>query len=87
MQGDDHLDDRSFATPEGSRMKRMFTASMTREGDWYIAQCLEVDVASQGESEEDALLNLAEAIALHFSPPVATTFPDLRSVEVEFGAA
>ena len=25
-----------------------FTASISREDDWFIAQCLEVDVASQG---------------------------------------
>ena len=68
-------------------MKRTFTASITREGDWYVAQCLEVDIASQGETEEEALLNLREAIALHFTPPVATSLPELRPVEVELGAA
>ena len=68
-------------------MKRTFTASVMREGEWFVAQCLEVDVASQGETEEDALLNLAEAIALHFTPPVATELPDLHPVEVEIGAA
>ncbi len=68
-------------------MKRTFTASITAEGDWFVAQCLEVDVASQGETGDEALSNLQEAIALHFAPPVATALPDLRPVEVEFGAA
>ena len=68
-------------------MKRTFTASIDREGDWYIAQCLEVDLASQGKTEQEALLNLREAIALHFTPPAATAFPKLRPVEVEIGAA
>ena len=68
-------------------MKRTFTASITQEGDWYVAQCLEVDVASQGTTAEEALANLGEAIALHFAPPVATALPDLRPVEVELGAA
>ena len=68
-------------------MKRTFTASITQEGDWYIAQCLEVDVASQGETAEEALANLGEAISLYFTPPVATALPDLRPVEVEIGAA
>jgi len=36
-------------------MKRTFSASVWSEGDWYVAQCLEVDVASQGGSEEEAL--------------------------------
>jgi predicted RNase H-like HicB family nuclease len=67
-------------------VKRTFTASITQEGDWFVAQCLEVDVASQGETEEEALANLGEAIALHFTPPVATALPELRPVEVEIGA-
>jgi len=53
-------------------MKRLFTASVWREGDWYVSQCLEVDVASQGETEEEALGNLKEALELHFEPPQAT---------------
>lgn len=68
-------------------MKRMFTASVWKEGDWYVAQCLEVDVASQGETEADALDNLAEALRLHFTPPVATIVPEVRPVEVEVNAA
>ncbi len=52
---------------EEQRMKRRFTASIWREGDWFVAQCLEVDVASQGESEDEALGNLREALELHFA--------------------
>jgi predicted RNase H-like HicB family nuclease len=68
-------------------VKRTFSASVWREGDWYVAQCLEVDVASQGESEEEALQNLREAIALHFEPPGPTTAPQVRTLEVEVSAA
>ena len=57
-------------------MKRALTASVWREGEWFVAQCLEVDVASQGESEEAALRNLREALELHFEPPVATIVQD-----------
>jgi len=42
---------------------------------WYVSQCLEVDVASQGESEEEALSGLKEALELHFEPPQATRPP------------
>ena len=55
--------------------KRKCTASVSREGKWFIAQCLEVDVASQGTSEAAALRNLADALALHFRPPVAVRAP------------
>ena len=68
-------------------MKRALTASVWREGEWFVAQCLEVDIASQGESEEDALMNLREALELHFEPPVATIVPQVRTIEVEVRAA
>jgi predicted RNase H-like HicB family nuclease len=57
-----------------------FTASITREGSWYVAQCLEVDVASQGRTERSALANLADALALHTRAPAATTKPVVRKV-------
>ncbi len=68
-------------------MMREFAASVWQEGDWYVAQALEVDVASQGESEEEALENLREALELHFEPPVATLLPQVHTIEVEVGAA
>ncbi len=55
----------------GELMRREFQASVSREGDWFVAQCLEVDVASQGSTEEQALANLEQALALHFEPPRA----------------
>ena len=64
-------------------MKRTFSANVWQEGDWFVAQCLEVDVASQGRSEDDALVNLREALELHFEPPCATTSPQLRKIEID----
>jgi predicted RNase H-like HicB family nuclease len=46
-------------------MSRVFTAAVHQEEDWYVAQCLEVDVASQGQSLDEALANLAEAVELY----------------------
>jgi predicted RNase H-like HicB family nuclease len=68
-------------------MKRPFSAAVWREGHWFVAQCLEVDIASQGESEQEALANLKEALELHFEPPLATRPADVRTIEVEVGAA
>ncbi len=68
-------------------MKRPFAATVWREGNWYVSQCLEIDVASQGETEEEALANLKEALELHFEPPQASRLPDIRMIEVEVGAA
>ncbi|ATE52911.1 type II toxin-antitoxin system HicB family antitoxin [Actinosynnema pretiosum] len=41
------------------------TAAVHREEDWHVAQCLEVDVASQGRTAAEALANLAEAVELY----------------------
>jgi len=68
-------------------MKRPFSATVWREGKWYVSRCLEIDVASQGESEEEALAHLKEALELHFEPPQATRAPKVRTIEVEVGAA
>ena len=68
-------------------MKRPFAATVWREGNWYVSQCLEIDIASQGETEDEALANLKEALELHFEDPVASRPPKLRLIEVEVGAA
>lgn len=64
-------------------MKRIFTPSISREGKWYVAQALEVDMASEGESIHESLDNLREALQLHFEPSVPTSAPQLRRIEVE----
>ena len=68
-------------------MKRQFSASVSKEGDWQVAQCLEVDVASQGETEDEALENLREALELHFEQPRATVIPQVKKVEADIDAA
>lgn len=47
-------------------MKRQLTAIIEREGDGYVAFCPEVDIASQGDSIEQARENLREALELFF---------------------
>jgi predicted RNase H-like HicB family nuclease len=68
-------------------MTQEFTATVWQEGEWFVAQCREVDVASQGLTENEALENLKEAIELHFEPPRATVLPSIRKIEVELDAA
>ena len=38
------------------------TAIIEREGDGYVATCHELDVVSQGNSVEEARVNLVEAV-------------------------
>lgn len=37
-----------------------------KEGKYYVAQCLNIDISSFGKSKEDALNNLDEALSLYF---------------------
>jgi predicted RNase H-like HicB family nuclease len=70
-------------------MAKVFTAAVHQEEDWYVAQCLEVDVASQGESIAEALSNLTEAVALYLDEvddPHPTPAPLITSFQVT-GAA
>lgn len=46
-----------------------FTAVVTREGQWFVARCLEIEVAGQGEAVESALANLREALELKLEDP------------------
>lgn len=41
-----------------------FTAIIEREGDGYVSLCPEFDIASQGDTVEEAKANLVEAIEL-----------------------
>jgi len=67
--------------------RQNFTAAVWQEDQWFVAQCLEVDVASQGETEDDALANLREALELYFESPYAIIMPRVRSLQVELDAA
>lgn len=63
------------------------TAAITHEDRWWVALCLEVEVTSQGESLEEARVNLAEALALYFEDqPEALAHaepPIITAVEVD----
>jgi predicted RNase H-like HicB family nuclease len=45
---------------------RRLTAIIEREADGYVSLCPEVDVASQGDTIEEARANLIEALTLFF---------------------
>jgi len=47
-------------------MKRQLTAIIEREGDGYVSLCPELDIASQGNTIQEARENLREALELFF---------------------
>ena len=48
----------------------------------FVAQCLDVDVASEGDTEEEAVVNLREALELYFDAEAPVMMP---SRAVRFG--
>ncbi|GAC1503028.1 MAG: hypothetical protein NVS1B10_08000 [Candidatus Saccharimonadales bacterium] len=46
-----------------------------KEGKYYVAQCLNVDVSSFGETEQEALAMLQEALELYLEDLPATVIP------------
>ncbi|MBK6752189.1 MAG: type II toxin-antitoxin system HicB family antitoxin [Flavobacteriales bacterium] len=48
------------------KASRELTAIIEREGDGYVSLCPELDVASQGDTIEEARTNLIEALELFF---------------------
>lgn len=42
------------------------TAAVTKEDKFHVARCIEVEVASQGETMDEALDNLREALELYY---------------------
>jgi len=48
------------------KQKKELTVIIEREGEGYVALCPELDVASQGDTIEEARANLIEALELFF---------------------
>ncbi len=53
-----------------------------REGDQFVAQCLDVDISSFGPDESEALANLREALELYFEDAPADAIAKVEAPEV-----
>jgi predicted RNase H-like HicB family nuclease len=47
-------------------MKFKATVIMRQEEEWFVATCIENNVASQGKTIDEAVENLKEAVALYY---------------------
>ena len=76
---------RSLYTPLMD-LARTLTAAVSKDGEWYVARCLnEVEVTSQGERVDEALANLREALELYFEDdevPASFAHPLVTSIEI-----
>lgn len=53
-----------------------------KEGKWFVARCLEVEVASQGNTEKAAVKNLMEALELYFEDDTSGSFARVENPKV-----
>lgn len=74
------------------RQTRQLTAIIEREGDGYVSLCPELDIASQGDSIEEARSNLVEALELFFETADSSEIQErlhpevfITRLEVSFG--
>jgi hypothetical protein len=70
-----------LAYPEAMQMIDVQTV-VFREGEHVVAQCLDVDVSSFGDTESDALDNLREALELYFEDAPADALAKVEGPEV-----
>lgn len=61
---------------------RHFTAIIERDEDWYVALCPELDIASQGQTVEEARDNLVEALQLFLESASASEIESRMQSEV-----
>ena len=66
------------------KKQHAFTAIIEREKDGYTALCPELDIASQGDSVEEARKNLVEAIELFFEAPSQKASSSLPFFPMEY---
>ena len=61
------------------------TAVITREGDWHLARCLQVEVTTQGRTVEEASANLKADRELYFADgaPMPPTVGQLFVTQIE----
>ena len=53
-----------------------------REDEFFVSQCLNVDVSSFGKTREEAVANLKEAVELYFEGEVAPAYTLVTNLNV-----
>jgi predicted RNase H-like HicB family nuclease len=65
-------------------MKTELKNVVWKEGEYFVAQCLNVDISSFGESKEEALKNLKEAIELYMEDTSIDNLTEIESPEIVY---
>jgi predicted RNase H-like HicB family nuclease len=69
-------------------MRNKFNIIYTKEKNWFVARCIEIDIVSQGRTIKSAERNITEAIQLYIDSfgepdlPLQKSKPLLRSIVI-----
>jgi predicted RNase H-like HicB family nuclease len=58
----------------------VFTGIVFKEGERYTSICPELDVASEGDTPDNASTNLLEAVTLYLETAIEANLPYLRII-------
>lgn len=64
-------------------MSFKYNVIIEKEEEWYVAKCIDNNVASQGKTIEEALKNLKEAIELYYEDEEPTKPKDIFVTTLE----
>lgn len=69
---------------EKKEERQVLTHVVWKEGNYFVAQCLNVDVSSFGKTYEEALKNLEEALELYLedAPSGSVTQIEMPSLSI-----
>lgn len=63
-------------------MKQDLKNVVWKEGKYFVAQCLNVDVSSFGKTKKEALANLDEALELYFEDAPSRKITPIERPEI-----
>jgi len=64
------------------RKQQSLQSIIWKEGKYYVAQCLNIDISSFGKTKKEALKNLDEALELYFEDAPSSLISRVEKPEV-----
>ena len=64
-------------------MSKVFTIAIQKEENWFVAKCLENNIASQGKTIDEVIENLREAVTLYYEDQEMPSFPQTLVTTLE----
>jgi predicted RNase H-like HicB family nuclease len=58
------------------------TIIIKQEEEWFVATCLENNIASQGKTIDEAIVNLKEAISLYYEDEISEELNLLKNDQI-----